>query len=84
MTFPLAEDKIGHVIGGLAIAGAFAPFGWVAALVAVIAIGIGKEVVWDKWLGRGTPEVADALATILGGVLLLGWYALAARLAWAG
>lgn len=73
----IAEDKIGHFIGGLAIVGLFNPFGWAEALAAVVLIGIGKEVVWDKWLGRGTPEVADALATILGGALLLGWQQLA-------
>lgn len=73
----IAQDKIAHVLGGLAIVGLFNPFGLAVALAAVVLIGVGKEVVWDWWLGRGTPEVADALATVLGGALLLGWQQLA-------
>jgi len=35
----------------------------VSGIVGCLA-GIGKEVVWDKLLGKGTPELKDALATI--------------------
>lgn len=42
---------------------------WAAALLA-LAVGVGKEVVWDKWMGRGTFDrkdlVADALGVLLG------------------
>lgn len=41
------------------------------AMLSVILIGVGKELVYDKWLGRGTPEIEDAIITILGGVVIL-------------
>ena len=31
-------------------------------------IGIGKEVIYDKWMGMGTPEVKDVGYTIAGAI----------------
>ena len=42
-----------------------------SVLLTVTIVAIAKEVLWDKRLGKGTPDVWDALATILGGILLL-------------
>lgn len=70
----LPSDKIGHFLAGIAAAALAYPFGAMEAAIAVAAIAIGKEVVWDWWLGRGTSEPADALATMIGGALLLSWY----------
>lgn len=42
---------------------------WAAVIVAA-AIGMGKELVWDRWLRKGTCEkkdlIADALGIIIG------------------
>ncbi len=36
--------------------------------MAVVA-GLGKDVVWNRWLKRGTFEWLDIWATVLGGAL---------------
>jgi hypothetical protein len=30
------------------------------------ALGVGKELIWDKLLSKGTPEFMDAVYTIIG------------------
>ena len=72
------NDKLKHAIAGIGIAVimlAFfifvhVPYNWdkviVFATVAIVAIG--KEVIWDKWLHGGGPDLYDALATIYGGL----------------
>lgn len=42
---------------------------WVA-IVATAVIGIGKELVWDKWLKKGTFDRKDLLCDAAG--ILLG------------
>lgn len=64
-------DKITHTLAGAAIAAALLPWGVIPALLAVIVAAVGKEL-WDAQ-GHGTPDVYDALATVIGGVLMLGW-----------
>lgn len=90
MTIP--HDKVDHFLVGHAIAAVLDPFGYmlavhfgvpafvgrIAVLICVSAVAIGKEKLWDA-LGHGTPEWNDAIATVIGGVLLLGWYETAAR-----
>lgn len=40
----------------------------IVVIIAVLAfIAIGKELIYDKCLGKGTPEVSDVIATVLGG-----------------
>lgn len=41
-----------------------APLGFLLA----VSVGVGKEVIWDKKLEKGTPEFADAIATLIGAV----------------
>ena len=36
------------------------------AIVTGTLAAIGKEIVWDKWLGRGTPEFYDFLSGLCG------------------
>ena len=39
-----------------------------------LAIGVGKELIWDKWLGYGQPDMKDMYANVLGimvGLLLV-------------
>lgn len=38
---------------------------WIAALLTIL-IGILKELIWDKWLKKGTPEWRDIVSDIIG------------------
>lgn len=68
----MARDKVLHFLGGAgATLVASALFTPKIGLAAGVALGIGKEILWDWGLGRGTPEALDALATIAGS--LLAW-----------
>ncbi len=49
------------VIAGVGAAG----FGFLVAAV----VGAAKEIIWDGFLKRGTPEWLDFLATCLGGAI---------------
>ena len=40
------------------------------AVIITAAIGLGKELVWDKWLGKGTFDKKDLLADVIG--ILIG------------
>lgn len=64
-------DKQAHTLAGASIAAALQPFGVILALLAVVVAAVGKEV-WDAQ-GHGTPDKWDAIATIAGGVLMIGW-----------
>lgn len=68
-------DKQAHTLAGAAIAAALLPWGVIPALLAVVMAAVGKEV-WDAQ-GHGTPDRIDALVTVIGGVLMLGWLHLA-------
>jgi hypothetical protein len=49
------------VIAGVGAAG----FGFLVAAV----VGAAKEIIWDWLLKKGTPELLDFVATVLGGAL---------------
>lgn len=68
-------DKTAHTLAGAAIAAALLPWGVIPALLAVVVAAVGKEI-WDAQ-GHGTPDHIDALVTVIGGVLMLGWLHLA-------
>lgn len=68
-------DKQAHTLAGAAIAAALLPWGVIPALLAVVVAAVGKEL-WDAQ-GHGTPDHIDALVTVIGGVLMLGWLHLA-------
>jgi hypothetical protein len=68
--FPI--DKITHFLAGSTIAAALLPWGVIPALLAVIVAAVGKEL-WDAQ-GHGTPDIMDAVATIIGGAAMAGWY----------
>ena len=72
-------DKVTHTLAGAAIAAALLPFGVIPALLAVVVAAVGKEI-WDAQ-GHGTPDNIDALVTVIGGVLMLGWLHLAPLIA---
>lgn len=67
-------DKLAHFLAGIAVAALAHPFGVVPALLLTLAAAIGKEILDAK--GNGTPEILDAVATLLGGAVLVGWYQL--------
>lgn len=41
----------------------------VIAAIVVFVIGIVKELVWDKYLGKGTCELKDLYANIVGVII---------------
>lgn len=67
ISYLTARDKLLHLIGGIylfLILSIVMPHE-IACGVAII-IGIAKEIVWDKWLGKGTPEILDTIMTSVG------------------
>lgn len=38
---------------------------WIAAILTML-VGILKELIWDKWLKKGTPEWRDIVSDIIG------------------
>lgn len=65
-------DKQAHFFSGGFLAALFYPVGIETALLAVIAAAVFKEL-WDA-TGKGTPEALDAIATLLGGLLIGGYF----------
>lgn len=64
----MPKDKKLHLLAGLAlslVAGLLFTPKW--GLVVAAVIGVLKEVVWDWLLKKGTPEVLDFVATVVGG-----------------
>jgi uncharacterized protein YfiM (DUF2279 family) len=43
----------------------------ITSLSSAVIIGGGKELIYDKWMGRGTPEFKDFAYTVAGSVT--GW-----------
>lgn len=70
----IQRDKLLHFAGGILIAG----FGalltlaspGVAAMALVTAVAIAKEAI-DWYTGKGSAEVADLVASIVGGLVTL-------------
>ena len=68
------RDKLLHFLGGAgATLVASALFTPTVGLAAGVTVGVGKEVLWDRLAGRGTPEPLDAAVTVAGS--LLAWLA---------
>ena len=64
------RDGLAHMVCCAALVGVLGLFLalWVAVVVTA-AIGIGKELVWDRWMGKGTCEWRDLLADVAGMVI---------------
>lgn len=69
----IRKDHLLHAMGGNYTVLATMIFTLdIVVIIAVLAfIAIGKEIVYDKLLGKGTPEVSDVIATVLGGLATL-------------
>lgn len=70
------NDKLKHLIAGAVISLITVVliriyWSWdyqILGAVTALLAGIGKELVWDKWMKKGTPEFADAWFTFWGGL----------------
>lgn len=69
----IALDKQIHLLAGVAIAGLSSPFGMPVMAACVCAAAIGKEVYDSYHRDKHTPDALDALATMAGGVVYVGW-----------
>lgn len=66
------NDKLMHFLMGVSISLFFGLL--VSSMVGLIFACIGgaaKELIWDKWLKKGTPELMDFIATASGGFLVM-------------
>lgn len=76
----IPHDKLLHFCGGLII-GLYSKRGasiwvgaWMARLIAmavVILVAIGIELVYDKWMKKGTSDVMDVVWTTAGGIVAM-------------
>lgn len=62
-------DKIYHLVAGFIISLTFGLINPVLGLALAIIAGLLKDVVWDKFLKKGTFEVLDIFFTGVGGVI---------------
>lgn len=63
------KDKLYHFIAGVIIALIFGLINPVLGLGMAVLAGLLKDVVWDKFLKKGTFEVLDIFFTAVGGVI---------------
>lgn len=64
----IPEDKRKHFIAGFAIAAVVSlPLGYLIGIASAIVIGAAKEA-YDHFTGKGTPEMKDFIATVIGAV----------------
>ena len=64
----IPKDKLLHFTVGLLLGlllNLFITYEW--ALFIVLIVAIGKEIIIDYLLGKGTAEIADGFATFIGG-----------------
>jgi hypothetical protein len=70
----VAQDKINHIkyTAGMALLLSLATNPTLSAGITLFVWGFGKEIVYDKWMGKGTPEWMDFVADIMGTVIGCG------------
>ena len=66
----IAYDKKLHLAAGAIIALATLWLNPITSMALVVLAGVGKEI-YDKVSGKGTPEVMDAVATVIGGAVVI-------------
>lgn len=69
MTLDLPHDKALHIIGGVLIYAVAHFVSPVVGLGAVAVAAVGKEIYDYFNRDKQTPEVMDAVATIIGGII---------------
>ncbi len=65
----MKKDKLYHLIAGFIIALIFGLFNPIAGLIIAVGAGFTKDVVWDLYLKKGTFEVMDIFATVIGAIM---------------
>jgi len=65
----MKKDKLYHLIAGFVIALIFGLFNPIAGLIIAVGVGVTKDVVWDLLLKKGTFEVLDIFATVIGAIM---------------
>ena len=72
MALPLIpQDKANHIIVSAGLFTLMAPtIGAYNAAATTLAIGVGKELIWDYALKKGTPDYKDVVADIVGIVIV--------------
>jgi hypothetical protein len=65
----LKKDKLYHFIAGFSLALIFGLINPVFGLGMAVLAGLFKDVIWDKFLKKGTFEVLDIFFTGVGGVI---------------
>lgn len=66
----MPQDKQKHLLAGLALSILAGLFVYpLIGLATAAVVGALKEIIWDWLLKKGTPELLDFVATVLGGVL---------------
>jgi uncharacterized protein involved in cysteine biosynthesis len=64
----MKQDKPKHLLAGIGISLVFGvQFSPLIGLITAAIVGALKEIIWDRLLGKGTPEFLDFLATAFGG-----------------
>jgi uncharacterized membrane protein YjjB (DUF3815 family) len=64
------QDKLKHLLAGIGISLVFGvQFSPLIGLIVAAIVGALKEIIWDWLLKKGTPELLDFVATVLGGAL---------------
>lgn len=68
----IEKDKLLHLLAGIYLfLLARLLFSPEISIVIVVVVAILKEVLYDKALGKGTPEVLDVIYTIYGALSML-------------
>ena len=66
----MPKDKKLHILAGLALSILAGLFIYpLIGLATAAVVGALKEIIWDWLLKKGTPELLDFVATVLGGAL---------------
>jgi len=66
----IPKDKQLHFVAGIIIALITIPIPILYSFLIVCTAAIGKEV-YDKVSGKGNCEILDAMATIVGGIIVI-------------
>lgn len=66
----MGVDKLKHFLAGVAIALLFGLINPAFGLFLGVGTGLAKELIWDKWLKKGHPELLDFLATAFGSLIV--------------
>ena len=68
----IEKDKLLHLIGGSYLYLFFnLTLSDLISIILVAIVAVLIELVHDKWLGKGTPELMDVIYTVAGGVSVL-------------